>query len=78
MKKKSAKEKTCKCVENVNIELAKIGSNTRVSMNHIINFNTGKTRSTVMLATEKEDTKKREALKPIIPTYCPFCGKKYN
>lgn len=75
---KSTKTKSCNCLENINISLEEIGSNTRLTCDNFINMKTGKfTKSKVRLMVEKENTRKREPLKRIIPLYCPFCGQAY-
>lgn len=75
--KKKAAPKGCNCLEDINRALAKEGFNTRVCSHFMLDFKTGKAHTVARLETEKADSKKREARKNIIPTYCPFCGKKY-
>lgn len=63
----------CSCIDKVNEALA--GTNTRLD---ILNLSTGNYREPrVKIGVLKRDSSSREKAKPIIPTYCPFCGEKY-
>jgi len=77
-KKKRAKPKNCNCVAEVNKSLEKEGSNSRLISSLIFNLTTGEAEVRVKLAMEKADSKKRERIKPLLPNYCPICGKKYR
>lgn len=75
---KSTKAKSCGCIENINKSLEEMGSNTRLCADNFINLKTGKfSKAKVRLFVEKDNSRKREPLKRIIPIYCPFCGQKY-
>lgn len=76
--KKTAKPKPCQCLEVINKRLAEQRSNTRVDSVDVINFSTGKMRSTARITVVRNDPKNRETLQAIVPTYCPFCGQKYS
>jgi hypothetical protein len=63
---------TCHCLTEIDELLAE--HNGRLSLT--ISFGTGGAYPTIM--TEKIDKKKRGQTPVILPTYCPFCGLKYE
>lgn len=75
--KRTKRMTACDCLEKVNQGLKKEGANTQVTGHVTIDF--GKGRATIIpaLAVEKADPKRREKPRAVLPTYCPFCGKKY-
>ena len=64
----------CSCIEEMNRLMAEKGSNTKLC----ITFNgmTGQGYPTIQ--TEKANKKRRERPALAIPSYCPFCGGKYE
>jgi len=76
VKKRAAKKravKSCACVENVNKELAK--QNEQLDLV----FRMGTPEGVYpIVATMKLDTTKRTKRRVLVPTFCPFCGRKYK
>lgn len=76
--KKRRKFQTCDCIKHSNLQLAEMGSNTRIDVPFEINFKTRKMMPPrCMIATCKADAKKRERPMTMVATYCPICGVKY-
>lgn len=67
----------CDCLVQLNTLLAERGENTIIGDSLVLDFESGKTRSVVEIATYKWDTKSREKKRGMIPTFCPFCGTRY-
>lgn len=63
----------CECIRDVNAELAK--HNGRLTEAFV--FGLGKVSMSLLVSTEKIDTKKRQRVPHVFPSYCPFCGEKY-
>lgn len=63
----------CRCISMVNEQLSK--HNTQLDTK-IIGILTGKPREVPVVATVKLNTRKHDPAKTVVPTYCPFCGKK--
>ena len=69
----------CKCIEQFNDELEKMGENTRIDVPLLINFKTGKaTADKCKIATIKIDSKKRKRMVTLMAAFCPMCGKEYT
>jgi hypothetical protein len=71
----------CDCANQVDKELEKY--NTRLVQIVMLTFNAPTKKqnglhSTIAIATEKIDKKKRGDAKTVMPSYCPFCGKEYK
>jgi predicted HNH restriction endonuclease len=64
----------CNCIEKINQKLDDEDTNTRV---HIALSLSGQD-DTIIVSTSKKDPKVRKKPVNILPTYCPFCGVKYN
>ena len=62
----------CDCITTINGLLSE--KNTRLAVT--ISWGTGDAYPTIM--TEKVETKKRGTSPVVIPTFCPFCGVKYE
>lgn len=83
-KKKSRKKKeepkfTCNCIELVNQKLEEVGSNTVLLSDVYRNLETFEVTSIrVKLQVQKRDSRSRNPLSFIKPSYCPICGKKYD
>lgn len=68
----------CTCLQQINEALAKDEKqNTVVGNSLILNFKTGRERVVVEIATYKRDSRSRVKKRGMIPTFCPFCGKRY-
>jgi hypothetical protein len=69
----------CKCIDQCNAELKKMGENTQIDVPLMINFKTGKaTASQCKIATIKLDSKNRKRAITLMAAFCPMCGKKYE
>ena len=69
-------EKSCKCVEAVDKELARLEKGVSVRMTIPI---VRGIEPRVLVAVEKtSNTKKRKKTCAVIASYCPFCGRKYR
>lgn len=62
----------CDCIANVNKLLA--DHNGRL----VCTYNLSNGRDYPKLEMEKADSKNRKKPPLMIPTYCPFCGKRYE
>jgi len=72
---KKPKKKPCKCVAMVNAQLK--AHNAQIDIGTLINFKTGKCRSSPpMLQLTKIDPKIRKKLPTLFCTFCPVCGVK--
>lgn len=72
--KKTAKPKACKCVEQVNELLRPF--NTRICKTVTMSSEPVSLAITMTIETEKIDPKVRGSKRRVMPSYCPFCGKK--
>lgn len=73
--KKFNDAETHSCWNTVNEYLKE--HNTRLVQEKYIDFKNGKCGTfPPAVPTAKIDTKRRGAVKRLLPTYCPFCGKK--
>jgi hypothetical protein len=63
----------CECITKVNAALA--GDNTQLGITVVIG---GQTSSLPTIVTEKVNTKLRKGPVAVIPSFCPFCGEKYE
>ena len=61
---------SCKCITDADKKLASKNAKLTVTFNLM-----GQVFPQIMV--EKADTKKRGPLPILVPTFCPFCGKKY-
>lgn len=70
--KKKPKPKRCDCAGKVTEQLNSQGAELKVSYSLM----TGLVRTYVV--TEKVDPRSRTKLVPLLATFCPFCGEKYQ
>lgn len=68
----------CTCLSEINKALAEQRINTVVGDSLVLNRETGETRVVVEIAVYKRDSKLRKKANPILPIFCPFCGKRYQ
>lgn len=67
----------CDCIEKFNEAMA--DHNTILNIGWLISISTGETLpNRVIISTTKRDKKVRKGPCNAIPTYCPFCGVKYE
>ena len=65
----------CECADKVDAMLAE--SNTTLDRASMVNMESGKCRQSLIVATVRLDSsKKHTKVKRVIPSFCPFCGKK--
>ena len=69
------RETRCGCVEEVNGSLAKL--NERLSLSLRWTTDGSEVRMIPIIETERVDAGKRTRRRVLLPTYCPFCGRKY-
>jgi len=63
----------CTCIARVNKQLKQ--HNTCLEQVSMVNFETGKVRQSLQITTAKIE-RKRGKPKVVLPTFCPFCGKR--
>lgn len=73
--KRKPKSGPCTCANLIDNKLRDY--NTRLARQFTLDFEAGTAGASIVIQTEKIDSKKREKAKTVLPTYCPFCGKKY-
>lgn len=71
--KRKPTNRGCSCWKQINKRLAL--DNTELDLQQVINFNTGRIRTVMLVATRKIDSRNRNPLKKVICAYCPCCGK---
>lgn len=65
--------KTCTCIEDVNAKLAQ--RNTRLSLALVFSDPVGER---LMITTEVIEKKRGAKACVMFPSFCPFCGEKYQ
>jgi hypothetical protein len=65
----------CDCKNAVNKGLAE--KNAHLEEISLMNMATGRVRQSIVIKTERVDRSIKRWTKAVVPTYCPFCGKKY-
>ena len=81
MTKKKAQKKgpQCNCLEKLDKALEeKEDSNTVIDKGMYVDFDNKTSFCLPVIAVHKRDSKSRKRASSITPSYCPFCGKKYN
>jgi len=74
-KKAATKAKPCKCVEQVNKQLAPL--NAKVTQSLLLNLAAKRGEmSAPLIELHKIDSLQRKPLPTLFAAYCPFCGKK--
>lgn len=73
MSKTPPKKKKCTCIEQVNKQLEQFNTVLTKAITLNDNMTTG---ISLIIESEKLDTKKRGTKKTVFPSFCPFCGKK--
>lgn len=67
-------DKQCDCLNKVNAELKQHGL--RLSTCVLLNMETGKSRESVFMTTEKLAPRSKTKRSTVCPTFCPFCGER--
>ena len=67
---------TCKCMDTLNARLAAAGHNTKIS--RTFPFYENKVGMTCTITTELIEKKRGAKPLSVLPTYCPWCGVKYQ
>ncbi len=65
----------CKCMAEIDDHLKP--HNTKLSVSFTITRDLSGMDALPMIMVEKIDTRKRQRVMNVVPTFCPFCGKKY-
>lgn len=65
----------CDCMTRVNESLK--ARNTKLSVSFCLSRDLSEADTMLMIQTEKLDKQSRVKPATVIPTFCPFCGKKY-
>ena len=66
----------CDCIKEMDAKLA--GYNTKLSQGILFSSSTRGMRSSITITTEKVDRKVRKGPASALPSFCPFCGEKYE
>lgn len=67
---------TCTCIEEMDLKLAEHNTRLQVTFGFPRDGSPSYTRP--FLGTEKIESRKRGGPALALPTYCPFCGAKYD
>jgi hypothetical protein len=76
MSKLDTLDPRCKCVEEMDAKLAEF--NTRISVTFGFPRDGSPSYTRPRIATEKLETRKRVGPALAVPSFCPFCGTKYE
>lgn len=68
----------CDCIEKVEIELRKTGTNTMLDIPISFSGNGNFNAMRVTVSTCKRDDRKRNKPIRVFASFCPFCGEKYK
>lgn len=69
----------CDCIERIQNQLKESGRNTQLDIPITFSHDTMDLNADrVQIATRKLDRNKSEKPLPMIPSFCPFCGKAYK
>jgi len=68
----------CECIKTVNEKLLAADTNTKISLPIFMRFDGKPAIDKVMLVVEKADKNSRKKPSALFPTFCPFCGVKYE
>lgn len=69
---------SCDCINILNRKLFESKSNTSIKVGEWFDLNTGATEFRILIPVEKAESNNRKSPSPIKPTFCPFCGCKYE
>lgn len=67
---------TCKCTAEMDAKLA--GHNTRIAVTFGFPRDGGPSYMRPLIETQKIETRKRGGPAIALPTFCPFCGNRYE